>query len=659
MMSIDPAEIITTADLAEGFNALRGSRPYAQLTAAAKKLHQRDGRQPALPRSTLSDLVNGKSVPTKDTVITFLTVCGLTTEQEWQPWLDAWDRVAAAHLRHPSGAVRVRQARSRLLGVHAAIRVDDGADEMPMYVPRDLDPGLRAAICAAGGHGGFVLLVGGSSVGKSRTLFEAVGETLPEWWLLHPADSDAIRVFAAAPTPRTVLWLDEFQHYLDRPTGLPAGTVRDLINAGTVLVATLQRREYGDRITSPEPGQPDPYANDRQLLGLAHVIDVPDAFSGAELDRAGDFAGEDARIRVAVDTPDAGVPQVLSGGPQLVEQWNNADAYARAVLTVAVDAARLGVHSPLPGRLLQEAAPGYCTDSERAHAPPGWFEQAVAYASRLRLGAVAPFAPVADGMAMGVTVGYRLAAYLLQHAEPERARHCPPATFWEACLAHLGNPGDLERLGHAADTRMRYRYAIPLLRCADPRDGYLKERLGWLLFDQGNFDEAVSIFRTLAETDRLMQCRLPGIEAELGQARVQHNSDIPSAAGEARMLRGLAGSRGLRRQLAHEPPATQEARIAEVFGTSDVSDLDQRTKNGDVNAAFKLVNILAVKGQFEKTIPTLHMLVDSGLPQADSALIATVVELGRSVDALRLARFGLTADGHIESHPATSVDDGR
>ncbi|MEV6871629.1 hypothetical protein [Amycolatopsis sp. NPDC051128] len=53
MMSIDPAEISSLADLAEGFNALRGRRSYAQLTAAAKKLSLRTGRQPTLPRSTL------------------------------------------------------------------------------------------------------------------------------------------------------------------------------------------------------------------------------------------------------------------------------------------------------------------------------------------------------------------------------------------------------------------------------------------------------------------------------------------------------------------------------------------------------------------------------------------------------------------------------
>jgi hypothetical protein len=95
-----------------------------------------------------------------------------------------------------------------------------------------LDADLRTAITRAAVRGGFVLLVGGSSVGKTRALFEAVRAVLPEWWLVHPADTDEIREFALAPTPRTVLWLDELQRYLNQPGGLPAGSVRALVAAG-------------------------------------------------------------------------------------------------------------------------------------------------------------------------------------------------------------------------------------------------------------------------------------------------------------------------------------------------------------------------------------------------------------------------------------------
>ena len=87
--------------------------------------------------------------------------------------------------------MRVSEAEPRRLGVHAAISVPGAPDETPPeYVPRDADAdehGVRATVAAAAQRGGFVLLVGGSSVGKTRCAVEAVQALLPDWWLVHPA----------------------------------------------------------------------------------------------------------------------------------------------------------------------------------------------------------------------------------------------------------------------------------------------------------------------------------------------------------------------------------------------------------------------------------------------------------------------------------------
>jgi hypothetical protein len=298
----NPDTVQTLSELAAAFNQLRGDRSYADIDRAA--------RPQRLPASTLSNLLRGTSVPTRDTIVTFLTACGLDREEQGS-WLAAWERVSRAHLRRPVGAARVRDARPRLLGVHTAIRVADARSELPVYVPRDLDADLRTAITAAAEDGGFVLLVGGPSVGKTRALFEALRVVLPEWWLLHPTDTDAVRTFADTPTPRTVLWLDELQRYFSHPGGLPAGVVRGMITARTVLVATLWPDECTTRTAPRAPGQTDPYANDRDLLGIAWVVDVPDTFTTAERRRAQALVATDPRIRLALDTPDAGFTQVL------------------------------------------------------------------------------------------------------------------------------------------------------------------------------------------------------------------------------------------------------------------------------------------------------------------------------------------------------------
>ena len=116
--------------------------------------------------------------------------------------------------------------------MHDAIQVDEKVPgELPVYVPRDIDDRLRAELAANAQRGCFVLLIGGSSVGKTRTLYEAVLAALPDWWLVHPAGPDEVTALAQSPPPRTVVWLDELQRYLDGQPGLTGAVVRALLNA--------------------------------------------------------------------------------------------------------------------------------------------------------------------------------------------------------------------------------------------------------------------------------------------------------------------------------------------------------------------------------------------------------------------------------------------
>jgi hypothetical protein len=98
--------------------------------------------------------------------------------------------------------VRVDEADLRLLGVHATISAPGVSDEVPpQYVPRDVDAaefGVRAKVAAAAQRGGFVLLVGGSCVGKTRAAAETVKALLPDWWLVHPADPAEVAALAQA-----------------------------------------------------------------------------------------------------------------------------------------------------------------------------------------------------------------------------------------------------------------------------------------------------------------------------------------------------------------------------------------------------------------------------------------------------------------------------
>ena len=285
-----------------------------------------------------------------------------------RPRTDAGPGGSAIGIRPRQKPARVSDARPRMLGVHASIEAEGADGELPTYVPRDLDAELGSAIAAAAERGGFVLLIGGSSVGKTRSLFEVLRAVLPSWSLVHPADGAAVQEFDAARLQPIVVWLDELQGYLDTVDGLSAAMVRALVGAGFVVVGTLWADEYNVRSTPPMPGETDRFAEDRELIGLARVIDVPGAFSVDERHRAEAAAKADKRIRIALDTPDAGITQVLAAGPELVRRWENAPAnlrYGQAVITAALDARRVGGYEPVSREYLQIAAPAYLTVAER------------------------------------------------------------------------------------------------------------------------------------------------------------------------------------------------------------------------------------------------------------------------------------------------------
>jgi hypothetical protein len=340
-----------------------------------------------------------------------------------------------------------------LLGVHACIQAAGAEGELPPYVPRDVDADLRTAITAAGREGGLVLLVGGSSVGKTRALFEAVRAVLAEWWLIHP-------------------------------------------------------------------------------------VDVLGGFSPDERRRGEALAG-DPRIRIALDTPDAGFTQVLAAGPELVRRWEQAsDPYGKAVITAALDARRVGAAAPLTHDFLAAAGPGYLTPAQQATAPVDWLDQALGYATTPLHGAAATLNAVPAGM--GSVAGYTVADYLHQRARSTRRTTPLPDLVWRALIDHH-NPTDTRRLADNADLRGRPAEAATLYRLAadtgdgsaehgrveaievlhpraDAGDGYARYRLADLLAEHGRVDEAIEVLRPRADAgDGYAAYRLADLLAEHGR----------------------------------------------------------------------------------------------------------------------------------------------
>ena len=377
------------------------------------------------------------------------------------------------------------------LEVHRPVQPEDappGLPLLPPYVPREHDQVLGQVVrAAAGGRSGIAVLVGGSSTGKTRACWEALAllrDQDPPWRLWHPIDPsrpDAALGELAGIGPRTVVWLNEAQFYLDpAEAGLGervAAGLRELLRdpgRAPVLVLATVWPEFWDTLTARPAGGDDRHAQARELLA-GHDITVPAAFTPAQMSQLAQAA--DARMVLAArSAPDGEVIQFLAGAPELLARYRNAPPAARALIHAAMDARRLGMGAGLPQAFLEAAAPGYLTDDQWDALGEDWLEQALAYTAVPCKGARGPLTRIRPRPArpaarnrgdqpasMAAAAGplYRLADYLDQHGRAHRAGQIPPAEFWSAAAAHAA-PGDQAALGDAAHARGLYRDAAQL-----------------------------------------------------------------------------------------------------------------------------------------------------------------------------------------------------
>lgn len=452
------------------------------LTQIAAWVRADDELAGAPGRDTINRVIGGAALPpSQEDVVAAATVLARAARRDpgdvagraRELWVAA-QLAASAAVPEPDaapairpGEVLVAEANLRRLGVHAAITVPGVPDDQPPeYVPRDIDDQVRVKLAAAAAKGGFVLLVGDSSAGKTRCAAEAVKAVLPDWRLVHPAGPAEIAALAAAKAPRTVVWLDELQRYLGGEHGLTGGVVRAFLDPphAAVIIATLWPHWYNLCTTLPDPAGTDSHARERAVLALADVISIAPEFTNAEQDQARAAAGRDRRLAVALGTTGYGLTQTLAAAPQLVARWETADPYARAVMTAALDAARLGARAPLSAAFLRAAAPGYCTSQQQAEAPESWLHLALANATGKLAGAASALS--AGGAAMGQISGYAAADYLIQYVGQKRHHQRVPASTWDAAITHIRDLADAERLADSARNRLLYRYAIPLYRAA-------------------------------------------------------------------------------------------------------------------------------------------------------------------------------------------------
>ena len=416
---------------------------------------------------------------------------------------------AGARMRSAVGVPLAHVTDPFVLEVHRPVQPEDapaGLPVLPPYVPREHDQVLGQVVrAAADGRSGIAVLVGGSSTGKTRACWETLALLRgpdPPWRLWHPIDPsrpDAALAELPGIGPRTVVWLNEAQFYLDpADAGLGervAAGLRELLRdpgRAPVLVLATVWPQFWDTLTARPAAGDDRHAQARELLA-GYDIAVPAAFTPVQMSQLTQTA--DARLALAATSArDGEVIQFLAGAPELLARYRHAPPATAALIDAAMDGRRLGTGPDLPQAFLEAAAPGYLTDTEWDALGEDWLEQALAYTAVPAKGARRPLTrirprpatraarnrgdqPASTAAAAGPL--YRLADYLDQHGRAHRASQIPPASFWSAAAAHV-TPGHQAALGDAAHARGLYRDAAQLYKNAaasgDPRAvGYLSD----------------------------------------------------------------------------------------------------------------------------------------------------------------------------------------
>lgn len=486
------------------------------------------------------------------------------------------------------------------LEVHPAIDADAGP--LPPYLPRPHDQSLRDEITAAERGARLVILVGGSSTGKTRACWEAVRHVVPHWKLWHPLTPtrpDAVVAGLAGERlePRTVVWLNDTWHYLSGTPGEQvASALQEHLQLGTdqpLLVLGSMWPDQWEQLSGANSGQPAAAA----LLRLARRVVVPAAFTLRQLDGSGSaaIAVTDARLRLAIRLAAGRVTQFLAGAPELEARYRQADECAQAVVHAAVDAGRMGHTEPLPEALLRQAAASCLGQDVWTLLEDNWFVAALTYLTQpcrgvpgiLTLHRARPGERPTDGPT------YRVADYIDQIVRRERGPVYPPAGFWGACADTVSDEEMLRRLAEEATNRLRYRTAAHLLHTAAQRGNTPAwARLAELSCQRGDYQSA----ETLAV-----------------HAAVDHHA--PDA---------------LRLVAAASAKAGDTERAVRLYG--------QAAEHGDTKALVALTQLWMDAGQPEKAEICAQSAAEAGTPSGLTMIARRMAHSGDTRAALRLYR---------------------
>ncbi|MFJ9952127.1 tetratricopeptide repeat protein [Kitasatospora sp. NPDC091207] len=220
---------------------------------------------------------------------------------------ELWIRAAAVR---PYGHA-VSEVNPLLLGVRETFALPDSERELPALVPyvrRQHDQVIGGVVQrAVEGRSAMIVARGGRAAGKTRSCWEALQGLPRNWRLWFPADPSKGELVVEALSqagPRTVLWLDGIDRYLDRALCHVAGTVHaeilealhDPRRAPVLVIGTVSAT--ASVLTRSGGATPQADAAARTLIRDS-AVDIRERFTGAEQAALAEAAGQDPRLALA------------------------------------------------------------------------------------------------------------------------------------------------------------------------------------------------------------------------------------------------------------------------------------------------------------------------------------------------------------------------
>ncbi|MFF2022159.1 hypothetical protein ACFVW2_10185 [Streptomyces sp. NPDC058171] len=548
----------------------------------------------------------------------------------------------AAQLAQPLGRT-VPDLDPFALEVHRAIIVpgQESLPELPVYVSRGHDEELGGYVDRViGGESLLVTLIGESSTGKTRACWEALRRLPAGWRVWHPYDPtrpEAALEQLAEAGPRTVIWLNEAQHYLlapdartaERITAALRTALTDARRGPLLVLATIWPRFWHPLTVPSATGADDPYEQQRKLLtGAGRYVLVPKAFTGPDLREAHRKAADDPRLAFALDGAAGGeITQFLAGVPELMTRYRCAPRGAKALIHTAMDYRRLGHGPALPLALLAGAAEGCLPDRELDLLGDSWLNEALEYCATPCNGVPGPLTRVPSRSAETGEATYRLADYLEQQGRLDRRLSCPPASFWEAAVRHCRGPENSASLARAAESRGRLRYAAALYRRAlEAGNTLVRPDLAALLEGADKIPEAQDLYEQALKDDKRGRWELVRLREITGQR------------GGAEELAHLAANQG------NVTPLTRLTRMRQESG--DTKGVERLMRNAASRGTIGTFASLAVARESAGDRAGAQSLAFAALQRTDSTyalseLVRMRERVGDPEGAERLAKSAL------------------